>query len=116
MGERIYAQPVVRGQEAFAISTSSNMYDQLDCESNLTGGTGTMYRVNLESTTGLRIVSAGTMVGFDVGASSGTVYAGGLRGATRAPSTETVAGASTTTGNLQYSLMGGKPRVWLQRP
>lgn len=117
VGERIYAQPVVRGQEVFAISTSNNMYDQLDCESNLTSGTGTMYRANLENTAlGITTVAAGTMVGFDVGASSGAVFAGGLRGATRAPSTETASGASTTTGNLQYSVMGGKPKVWLQRP
>jgi hypothetical protein len=116
-GERIYAQPVVRGQEVFAASTSAKMYDAIDCGSNLSFGTGTMYRANLENTSlPVATVNTGTIVGFDIGRKTGTLYGGGLRGETAAASNETATGASSSTANLQYSTQGGRPKVWLQRP
>ncbi|HEY3358334.1 MAG TPA: hypothetical protein VGQ83_34115 [Polyangia bacterium] len=116
VGERVFAQPVVRGQEAFAASTSTGMNQPLDCTSDLSGGTGTLYRANLEnSSIAITTLNTGTIAGFDVGSTSGTVVAGGMRGETRAPSPETATGASTTSASLEVSAMGGQAKMWLQR-
>ena len=115
-GERIYSQPVVRGQEIFAVSSSRGMFNRLDCNSDFTSGTGSGYRIYFDENWATQKTTISASSTFWVGQKSGALITSSASGSGTATPAEPHPEASTTSVLLAGSPSPGKLRLWVQRP